>query len=417
MKTTTALLAALWLTGLAHGADPPAMRFAVLDREVLDAARQYEASGQPYLGALVARLRQEADGALKAGPFTITDKTVLPPSGDKHDYMSISYYAWPNPDTPDGLPYLIHDGKRSPDVNKFDAPRLGGMAGCVESLALGYWFTRDEAYARHAAELLRVFFLDPATRMNPSLNFAQGVPGVNKGECYGIIDTVPLAQRVVDAVAILNRSKSWTAADQRGLEAWFARYTHWLQHSIFGRHESRTYNNHASWYDAQVSAYAILCGRPSLARNVIATSTRKRMLAQIMANGSQPWELLRTKSWGYSMYNLEALFEVASIGDKVGVDLWHFAGSDGRGLKKALDFLVPYADPASAWPHKQILPRGQADLLFLLGVAARVYDDPIYAQLMAKMMQLPPTYHVGNREVLSVTDYLLATSPPGGVAP
>jgi hypothetical protein len=109
------------------------------------------------------------------------------------------------------------------------------------------------------------------------------------------------------------------------------------------------------------------------------------------------------------MYNLDAMFSLASMGEKVGVDLWRFTGSDGRGLRRALDYLVPYAAPASSWRYRQITPRGSADLLPFLGVAARIYDEPFYARLMEKMVAAPPAYHVGNREILSLTDYLLAT--------
>jgi hypothetical protein len=388
---------------------PPPMRLALLNPDMLEAARAWAASGQPILAAAVQKLRGEADAALTAGPFTVTDKSFLPPSGDKHDYVSLSIYWWPDPNTPDGLPYVNRDGERNPEADKFDSPKLGRMSGAVETLALAYWFTRDERYARHAADLLRVFFLAPATRMNPNLQYGQGEPGHNKGTASGIIETVGLATRVVDAVALLGRSRSWTEADQRGIEAWFSAYLHWLQHSPLGRHEGRAFNNHGTWYDVQVSSFAILLGRPSLARHVLATSSRKRVLAHIAADGSQRWELLRTKSWGYSIYNLEAMFALGAIGDKMGVDLWQFTGSDGRGLRKALDYLIPYADPAAPWPFKQIAPRGAADLLPILGVAALVYGEPSYARLLEKMLAAGAPYRIGNREILSLTDYLLAT--------
>src|SRR5919205_3865952 len=166
------------------------------------------------------RVLADAQKALSAGPFTVVSKEVTPPSGDKHDYMSQAPYFWPNPKTPNGLPYIRRDGERNPEINRItDHRSLDQMADAVETLALAYYFKGDEAYAAKAAQLLRAWFIDPATRMNPNLQYAQYIPGVNTGRGIGLIETRGLT-RVVDAIGLLKGSKSLTETDRRGISDW-----------------------------------------------------------------------------------------------------------------------------------------------------------------------------------------------------
>jgi hypothetical protein len=102
---------------------------------------------------------------------------------------------------------------------------------------------------------------------------------------------------------------------------------------------------------------------------------------QIEPDGSQPRELRRTKSFGYSLYNLHALFTLASLGERVGVDLWHYRSQDGRSIRAALDVVVPYSSPEKKWPHPE-LHFDRSALLPFLQQAAVVYGDPRYRQLL-----------------------------------
>lgn len=368
----------------ARGGEVPGPRVFCMSAEGL--AKAKAASHGETLRPAVERLRREAAGALKAGPFSVLDNDLLPPSGDKHDYMSFGPYWWPDPSKKDGLPYVRRDGQVNPDsrAGGSDSPALSKMISTVETLALAYYFTGERAYADRAADVLRRWFIDPATKMNPNLNYGQGIPGRMTGRGTGIIDTAGLI-RVVDAAGLLSGSPAWTAEDQRALRDWFTAYLQWLRTSKHGKAEGQAENNHGTWYDAQVAAYALFVGQDGLAREMIDAARQKRIAKQIEPEGRQPAELARTKPFSYSLFNLQALFTLAALGERVGVDVWHFQTPDGRGLRKALDFVAKYADPDLAWPYKD-LKFERAALIPLLEQGAAAYGET-YQQALAK---LPP---------------------------
>jgi hypothetical protein len=365
-------------------------RVFVLDGAAILDARRRAAAGDKEVVAAIESLRREADKALKAGPFSVTEKKDTPPSGDKHDYMSVAPYYWPDPSKPDGKPYIQRDGEVNPDRGGGDNTQMGGMTHAVGRLAAGWHFTGDERYAEHAAKLLRAWFLDEKTRMNPNLNFAQSVPGRSDGRGTGIIDTVCLIE-LVDSVGLLGGSKAWTAADQKGLEEWFGKFVGWLEESKNGRAEARAHNNHGTWYDAQISIYAFFAGKPDVAKRVLAESS-KRIDAQIKADGQQPAELARTKSWNYSIYNLRAWFIAARLGEHVGVDLWKYQSPDGGSIRKALDWLLPLAKDPSKWTTKQIVKLKPEELAPLLRTAAAEYHDPKYAEAAREISPAAPDW-------------------------
>jgi hypothetical protein len=391
MKKAALLLVLLALGAPSRAADdasgpaPPRV-FQFHGERIAEVRRRVE-QGDPRLVSALGRLRARAEKALRTSLQSVVDKPQVPPSGDKHDFLSIAPYWWPDPAKPDGKPYIRKDGRTNPERSHYDRPRIGQLCDAVPTLALAYAMTGHEPYAAHAARLLRTWFLDPATRMNPNLNFGQFIPGVTEGRAAGIIETRGLIG-VVDAVGLLAGSGAWKPADDEGMRTWFRSYLDWLRQSPIGQDESRARNNHGTWYDAQVATFALFIGDERTARDVLARS-KQRIAAQLEPDGRQPLELGRTKALGYSVMNLEGLTTLAALGDRVGVDLWHERSADGRSIRKALDWIIPYATAARPWPYQQIAEVRPAALAIPLRRAAIAYHEPAYEHSIAKLTGEP----------------------------
>jgi hypothetical protein len=348
------------------------------------AKAEIKAKNQKYSIDL-ERLRKQADKALQSGPYSVMDKSRMPLSGNRHDYLSLAPYYWPDPSKKDGLPYIDRDGEVNPESEiGTDSRALGRMSSDVNTLAMAYYFTENESYAQHAALLLRTWFLDPGTRMNPHLEYAQGMPGRNSGQPYGIIDTQVLI-KLVDAVGLLEGCKAWTVKDLEGMESWVEAFTHWLRTSKHGIQESEADNNHGTWYFAQIASFSLFVGKKEQAQKIL-EGIKQRIARQIEPDGRQQLELKRTKSFSYSIFNLSALFDLAEMGQKIGVDLYGYQTKDGRSIKKALDYLAPYMDPERIWPYIDINPRGRDrnTLAYLLHIGALTYKDKVYDDLLSK---------------------------------
>jgi hypothetical protein len=329
-----------------------------------------------------------ADKALQEAPASVTYKTVLPPSGDPHDYVSIAKYWWKGADQPAGAAYTNRDGQTNPernDASRYDNTRLDKTASNIHKLSLAYYLTGKEEYAAKAVEFLKVFFINPDTRMNPNLNFAQGIPGKYLGRSWGIIDTVCLIQ-MTDDLRMLEKSSLFSRDDDEAIKQWFRSYLDWMQTSKNGIHESQASNNHGVWYDAQVSAYALFIGRRDLAAQVVREAAAKRIDQQIQPDGSMPKELARTKSMSYTTYNLRAFITLARVGNQVGVNIWDYSSPDGRNLKKAIDYLIPYVEGTIQWQHEQIVPYHEPGFARYLYLAKLQYGTHEYDQAIQRLL-------------------------------
>ena len=360
-------------------------RVFLLDGSRLAASKRKILAGDAAAAAPLAQLERDAKRALTAGPFSVVDKDATPPSGDKHDYMSQAPYFWPDPDVADGLPYIRRDGERNPEINKFrNHQQMSRMTDSVDLLALFYYFTSDEQYAAKASQLLRAWFLDPATKMNPNLQFAQAIPGVNSGRGIGLIESICLT-RVVDDIGILHGSKAWTEEDERGMEKWFGAFLQWMLESKNGKDEAAAKNNHGTYYDLQVASYAFFLGKDDLAKSVLQRVGPHRIATQIEPNGREPLELVRTKAWSYSVGNLSGLMSLAQLGEHVGVDLWNYRTADGRSIRQAVDYLLPYADGEKKWDYQQLGGWTAESFATILRRAAAKYPDGRYAATLEKL--------------------------------
>ncbi len=357
----------------------------LLRGDQLAASKRMLGSHDPSLAAPYDALLAAARSAMAAPLQSVMQKGRTPPSGDKHDYMSMAPYFWPNPATPNGLPYVNRDGRMNPESRRdHDGLRLQATIAQARSLALAWYFTDDARYADAATTRLRAFFIDPATRMNPNLNFAQAVLGVSDGRSYGIIDTRHMPE-LVDAVRLLENAPGFTRQDHDGMVAWCRGYLTWLEQSKNGSQERDATNNHGTFYDEQVVALALFVGDTALARSTILESQSKRIASQIGADGKQKREIDRTRPLHYTLFNLDAFTMLAELGRHVGVDLWHYAAPNGGSIEKALLFVAPYADPAVKFPLPDIAEQGPSEFLPPLRRAASQLRDPIFANAITKM--------------------------------
>jgi hypothetical protein len=297
------------------------------------------------------RLLEEADSAMSVGLLSVTDKTLLPPSGDKHDYFSISPYWWPNPDTDDGLPWIRHDGNTNPDskTDATDSVRIGLFTRSVRALGVAYYFSSEEKYAEQATKMLRYWFINPETRMNPNIRYAQAVPGVDDQRRSGMIDSRSFSDRLVDALALIETSEHWTNEDDVAMRAWLGEFLDWLITSEQGTAEQYSPNNHGTWMQAQIAGIAYYLGREDIARVAVA-NTKWRIREQLDNKGKQPEELARTRGYHYSYFNLDAMAYLAQLGDKMGIDIWNHEYK-GRSIKAGIDYVAQY-QKAEEWPHK-----------------------------------------------------------------
>ena len=318
-----------------------------------------------------------ADAALGVQPISITAVVNPRSPGGVHDFSSEGDYWWPDSKNPTG-PYVRRDGETNP--SNFVAHRrlMFAFARDVGALTAAYDLTREERYAAAAVQQLRVWFVDPATRLNPNLPYAQSIQGVCTGRGIGLIDTVHLAE-VALGLRALHGARSLDAATEAAAQAWFRDYLHWLQTHPYGLEERKADNNHGTCWLLQATAFALLLDdRATLA------DCRRRfkeiiLPLQMASNGSFPRELARTKAYGYSIFNLDIMTSLAVLLSTPDEDLMKFKLADGRTMVRGVEFLAPFLDDKSKWPlspdvlHWQDWPVRQPALLF--GAVAEGRED------------------------------------------
>lgn len=370
------LAATMGAQALAQTPSSPPRTFA-LSGERLLTQRTYFASPAGRNNPELLGLLVEAERALQLREASVMDKTSVAASANKHDYLSLGPYWWPDPEKPDGLPYIRKDGKVNPESRSgTDERAMKATCRAVETLSLAFWFTGQERYAVKAAALLRTWFLQPATRMNPNLQYAQAIPGITSGRGIGIIDTHNFIS-LQDGVALLAGSAAWTPSDQSAMQEWLQSYYQWLRTSANGLDEASELNNHGTWYDALTVALALGTGHLDDARSILQALPTKRLAVQLDLQGRQPLELARTNSLNYSIFNLMAYLNLAQLGQAAGVEVWKLSTTDGKSIASALRAIAPYADPNKPWPQVDLQDSDRAKIVLLLAQALQLFEDPL----------------------------------------
>lgn len=344
----------------------------------------YRANPDPLVAAAIQGIIRDADKRLSSPVPAITDKTHVAPSGDIHDYFSMARYWWPNPKTPDHLPYIRQDGKVNPETEDLDRHTLDAMEKMLTIYSLAYFYSGSEAYAQKGWDILRTWFINSKTRMNPNLQYSQvrmGHDG-NQGSNSGLLDGYSLLI-VPDAVDILSASKSTKLKDVAAIKKWFAEYLNWMLNSPQGIKENIAGNNHGTAYHIQVAVYALFAGNDSIAQQYLNSFAESRILPQVEPDGRQPQELKRTRAYGYSCYNIKHYLDMMDICRLQGIDL--LADTDiAQRIKMAIDYLTPYlGKPVSAWPYQQIAQweKEQQNMCWILYRADAYFPDKDYRQL------------------------------------
>lgn len=311
---------------------------------------QPPAAGLPVAEWERTRILAAADAALAGPAFSITHHRAPLSAGGPNDFFSMSDYFWPDETKPDGKPYVRRDGESYPGLFNDHRREVMGLRDAVAALATARMVSGEEKYAVRAAELLRMFFVDPATRMNPNLEFSQVIVGKpTPGRGIGIIDTLHLAEVAV-AIHALEGNPALTQELMTGLRGWFRDYLTWLRDSERGRNEAKSSNNHAVAFWLQVAAFCQVAPDEALLLECRRQFKEVFVAVQMAPDGSFPLELKRTKPYAYSIFQLDNLASLCQLLSTPEDNLWTLELPDGRGMRKAMAYLYPFLADKSTWP-------------------------------------------------------------------
>jgi len=330
----------------------------------------------------VRRLRAEADKRSREGPWTVTADRPHDVNIDIHDYYSEAPYWWPNPESPNG-PYVRQDGQTNPSRFVANKNALNAMSDAVFTLGTAAYLLDDSRYAQRAVRDIQTWFINPKTRMNPNLEYADSIPGVNDGRAAGILDGHVLI-RAIQGMEFLSQTGLWEARDEAAVRKWFEEYLHWLTKSKKGEEEKRSGNNHASWWTAQVAAVSAFVTNHAEAQAAFLYYREYIFPRQIRADGSAPKEEMRPRPLSYSAFNLEALTTICRIAQVQGVDLWTLKNKNGASIATVIDYLEPYLADPKKWAKEQI-SEFPNDGLYFLAFAGMGLKKPEYVELFRKL--------------------------------
>jgi hypothetical protein len=332
--------------------------------------------------------------AVQQEPVTVTSSSSPRSAGGPHDFFSEADYWWPDPANPDG-PYIQRDGQTNPDNfvdHRKEMIRFGQIVG---SLASAYLITGENQYVTQILRHAKAWFVDAETMMNPSLLYAQAIKGRVTGRGIGIIDTIHLME-VAQGILVIENAKGVDKKLIADIKTWFAQYLQWLTKHQYGKDEMNALNNHGTCWVMQVASFARLTGDQKLLEFCRARYKTVLLPGQMGVDGSFPRELARTKPYGYSLFNLDAMATICQLLSTESDNLWNFKLEDGRGIRKGIEFLYPFVKNKSAWPHKPDVmywnewPIAHPFLLF----GADAFDERTWFDLWVKLDHHPKVEEV-----------------------
>lgn len=326
------------------------------------------------------RLVKQAQHWIDTPPPSVIDKPYLPPSGDRQDFASLATYWWPDPSRPGGLPYIRRDGEVFPEVARTDRGAIDMLSQAVSELTMAWRLTGEVQYVDAAHAYLGVWFVNPQTRMNPHLRYAQQIRGACEGRCIGIVDTAALT-KVTACAESLHATGVLDPSLHASMQDWFSQFLDWLLESELGIEEAAQHNNHSVQYDHQVASYARFSERDSLAYQVLESFAERRVFAQIEADGSMPHELARTRSWDYTLFNLHHFLALLALGQDLGLSFSNHGSATHDRVLRAVEFFLDAGGVAGSWPYEQIVDHDHVKAVDVLIQAYRVSGKSCYADL------------------------------------
>jgi hypothetical protein len=300
---------------------------------------------------LAPGILKNAEWAMNQEPITVTATKSERSAGGIHDFYSEGDYWWPNPEDPNG-PYIQKDGQTNPENFTAHRKAMVRFSQVVGALASAYVLTGDEKYVQQAVQHLRAWFINTDTKMNPSLLYAQAIKGKVTGRGIGIIDMIQMME-VAQGVRMMEKSKAMSKEDIKGAKKWFEEYLTWVTTHPYGIDERDTKNNHATCWTMQVATFARLTGNQTLLDYCKLRYKTNLLPNQMAEDGSFPLELKRTKPYGYSLFNLDAMTTLAQVLSTKKENLWDFTLPDGRALQKGVEFLYPFIADKSTWTYPE----------------------------------------------------------------
>ena len=365
MKIWTSFLI-LSLTGAAAAAELPPC--PGVPANLMTVARK-NAANRPILQTRLHISRQGWEAVLKEPHWNVVeDKPLVPTSKDPHDYMSMGTYWWPDPSKPDGLPFIHRDGYPNPASAKLDNFKVNKMLLKLSRLAGLAYFDGSKAAGECAAEQLRVFFLNPATRMNPHLRYSQGIPGICDGRPSGLIDGYYFAE-VADYIGMLDQAGFLSENDMHGLRKWYGDFGLWLRTDPISETDRNSCHNHGLAYQIMVIVCAEMAGDRETAM-LHARRVPRLIRRAIRDDGAMIMEMIRPTSWDYHIFAMRMVMQHCALLQSLGIDLLAPESDSGKRIRATLDLLCRTAQDTKTWPFKQV-QKFRVD--YLGGILMRMY--------------------------------------------